>query len=122
MSVTRRRWLCESAFCEPSSIRLARRKPRVGGAGAGGLVDHLDHAGARGCTVHHRRGALENLDALDIVKVQRRDRRVERAAPRNAVDNQQDGVELVQAQERRHGAGGAGIAAGQRPGRGCGVR
>ena len=81
---------------------------------AGRIVDHLDHADEGGRAVEHGRGALEHLDPLDVVEVEVRNGRVERAAERHAVDHQQKGVELVQPPERRNGAGRAGVAAGGR--------
>ena len=81
---------------------------------AGRIVEGL-HDAHEGCGAEHHRGrALEHLDALHIVHVPGGDHRVERAAPRHAVDHQQEGVELVKAPERRHGAGRTGVAAGGR--------
>ena len=77
-------------------------------------VDDLDHADKGVLAQRHGGGALQHLDTVDIVEVEGRDRRVERAAPGHAVHYQQKGVKLVQAPEARHRAGGPCVAAGRR--------
>ena len=81
---------------------------------AGGMVDFLHDADKGGGAIHHRRGALQHLDPLHVVHVQGGDHRVEGPAPGHAVDHQQEGVELVQAPERRHRARRPGVTPGRR--------
>jgi hypothetical protein len=68
----------------------------------------------RRCSVHDRCRALQHLDPVNVIYVEGRDGGVERAAPWNAVHDQQKGVELVQAPEGRDGARGTRVAACRR--------
>ena len=77
-------------------------------------MDLLHDADEGGRAEHHWRGALQHLDALDIVHVQRGDHRIEGAAPGHAIDDQQEGVELVQTPERGNGAGRTRVATRRR--------
>ena len=75
--------------------------------------DDVDHADEAGRSIGHRRRAADDLDAVDIDRIERCSRRVERAAERDAVDHQQIGVELGQALEGDDAACRATVAAGQ---------
>jgi len=66
------------------------------GALAGRIADHVNHADEGSRAKHDRRRAFHDLDALDVVEIQGRNRRVERATPGHTVDHEQEGVELVQ--------------------------
>lgn len=79
----------------------------------GRVVDHVDHADEARRAVAHGRGALEHFDALDVRDVERRERGRERAAPRNAVDDEQERIELAQAPECGHRRGRTAVAAGR---------
>ena len=76
-------------------------------------MDHVDRAGERGRAEVHRRRTAHHLDALDVVQADRLDLRDERAAGRNAVDQQQQVVHLANAQQAGNGAGRTGVAAGR---------
>jgi hypothetical protein len=62
----------------------------------GARSDHLDDTDEGGRAVHHGSGAAQHLDALDVAEVERRDRGIEGAAPRNAVDDEEVGIELAE--------------------------
>src|SRR5439155_20513629 len=77
----------------------------------GGAMNHVDHADKRRRAVHDRRGSAEDLDAIDIAEVEGRQIRIERAAPWDAVYDEQKRVELAKPPQLRHAAGGPGVAA-----------
>ena len=80
----------------------------------GCVVDDLDHANERRRAIGDGCRAAHDLDALDVVQVERGDRRVECPAPRYPIDNKQKGVELVQTPERGDSAGGSCVATRRR--------
>ncbi len=80
---------------------------------AGAVVDQVDGAGEGGGAVKHRRRSALHLDALDIAEIQCGELRNERTAGRHAVHQQQKVVHLAQAEQARHRAGRAIVAAGR---------
>ena len=88
----------DGASRSPGAVR-----PIAGGGGvgrlAGGIVDDLDDPDEGGRAKKHRRGPLQNLDPLHVRQIEIGNRGIEGAAQGNAVDDQQEGVELMQAPE-----------------------
>jgi hypothetical protein len=60
-------------------------------------VHDVNHADKRGGPKRHGCGSTKNFDAFDVVEIQRRQRRIECAAQRNIVDDEEKRVELLQA-------------------------
>lgn len=56
------------------------------------------------------RGPSQDLDALDVPKAQGRDARIEGAAPRDTVNNEQERIELAKTPDLGHGDGGTRVA------------
>ena len=58
--------------------------------------EHLHHAGERGDAVQRTLRALHDLDALDVIDRDLRERRIERTADRHTVDRDEQRVELLE--------------------------
>ena len=76
------------------------------------FVHDVDDTDERRRAVCHRRRTPEHFDSLDVTHIERRQVRIECAAPGDVVDDEQEGVEFAKAPELRHGAGGPRITAG----------
>jgi len=96
----------ERAVAPPGRAHLDRGR-------TGGAVDHVDDSDERRRPVEHRRRAAHDLDPVDVRQVEGRKRRIERAAPRHVVNDEQEGVELAQPHHLRHGACGSAVASGR---------
>jgi hypothetical protein len=73
-------------------------------------VDDVDRARERRGAVVDRRRAAQHLDAFHVGQADRLERRSVGPARGHAVEQQQEIVGLAQAQQRRHGARGPGVA------------
>ncbi len=120
LAIKRERLLVVSGLGQDEGSRAARRAVasvgdiEVAGSLAGGIVQDLDDPDEGGGAIHHRRRAFQHLDALDVIEVEGRNHRIEGAAPGDAIDDQEEGVELVQTPEGGDSAGGSRIAARRR--------
>src|SRR5262249_55497092 len=94
-----------------AAAKAADVRGSVGLLHGGCSVNDMDDADKRRGAVGDRRRSAQDLDALDIAQVQRRQRRVEGAAPRDVIDHQQERVELAQAPEFGNRAGWTDIRA-----------
>ena len=65
----------------------------------------VNDADERRRAIGDRRGSAQNFDSLDVTKIERGERRIECAAPRDVVDHEQERVELAQAPEFRDRSG-----------------
>ena len=73
-------------------------------------MDHVDRAGERGRAEVDRRRTAQHLDALDVVQTDGLELRDECPTGRDAVDEQQQVIDLAHTEQTGHGAGRAGIA------------
>ena len=84
----------------------------AGRAVAGTVANHLDDPDKRHAPVHDRRRTAQDLDPLDVVQAHGRHLRVEHAAPRDAVDDQQIRVLLPEPPHLGDGRGRPTVSAG----------
>src|SRR6185295_9911961 len=89
---------------------VAAPDPPRASSRAGRTVDDVDDADERGGAVHHRRRAAQDLDPLDVREVDAGEGGIEGAAPGHAVHDEEKSVELAQAPDLGHRAGGTGVA------------
>ena len=76
----------------------------------GRAVHHVDDADERRRAIRDRRRSAKNLDAFDVAQAQGCERGIERAAPRDTVDDEEERVEFTETPELRDGAGRTGVA------------
>ena len=92
---------------------VASRRNVHGAVGlAGRVMDHVDRSGKGGRAVEDRSTCAQHFDPFDVVQVQRGKRGDERAADRNAVDQQQKIIRFATTQHRRRRAGWPEVPAG----------
>jgi len=76
-------------------------------------VHDVNDAHERGRAVRDRRRTAQDLDALDVLKIQGGQSRIERAAPGYAVDDEKERIELAEAPEFRDSARRTRVATGR---------
>ena len=89
----------------------ATRDLQLGRGTARGIMNDMDDARKRRRSIHHRRRAAQDLDALDADEIERGRGRIEGAAPGHAIDDQQECIGLTQSPQRRHRPGRTSITA-----------
>jgi len=98
---------------EAAARVAAAARPDVRPLLARRAAHHLDHAHEGRRPVHDGRGSTLHLDVVDVPEVERGQGRVEGAAPRHAVHDQQERVELAEPPELGHAGGRSAVAAGR---------
>jgi hypothetical protein len=74
-------------------------------------VYNVDYTDERSCAVRYRRRPAKNFDSVHISQTDRGHRWIECAAPRHAVDNEEERVEFAKSPKFGNGTGWAGVPA-----------